>query len=513
MTTRERIISAVLAAFILVVGGGFLYYFFYARPMAAIQDQINSASTDVDKKTKTLHAEQARNKNAFDASPRLEKWPTLSMPEIASKDPQKVVAFQERLQGDYLQMLDEIMRKAGFSGTSFTITPKELPKKPIGGGPLAGGGLGAGGGPISGANGGGGLSGNNPQQPNGKKGPPPYVAMSYTVTATGQYKNILQAMETLYRAPVLHEIKNFTLEKPADGTRGGSSKDLKATFIIEAIQVEGADKRPTLMPASDKVSGLTVLADRDYQHSLLQNDMFFGKPPKPSVKLGPERIRERPELLTKAAEPTPTENLHYVLGVVRLVQIAHNGRRWEAFYYDQSVGGDDRRLTVGFRNQFEFKDKYGNVIIKGEVLNIPSTQCLFFKADDGHLYRWGLGQFLEEAVRHPVEVIAEEKHAILVKGLEEVPGVAVMSRGDLLDAYGPRPAIGYGFAVGPAGELAHPAKSNKETILSRNAAVAEKNRKSVPVAEDKGTEKKPDDKKPDEKGMVEKSAPEEKMGE
>jgi hypothetical protein len=342
--------------------------------------------------------------------------------------------------------------------------------------------------------------------------------MSYTVTATGQYKNILQAMESLYRAPVLHEIKNFTLETQAAGSRGGATKDLKATFIIEAIQVDGAEKRATLLPAPDKVKELPVLASasvRNYQYSLLQNDMFFGKPPPIVVKKGPERIKEAPQALAKAPTPPPPhEDLHYVLGVVKLVQLVHNGRRWEAFYYDQSVGGDDRMLTLGFRNHFEFKDRYGNVILKGEVLNIPSTQCLYFKADDGHLYCWKLGQFLDEAVRHPVEMIAEEKKAILVKGIDEVPGVAMMSRGDLWDTFGPRPAVGYGFGVGLAGQLGSPPKINGgETIMSRNASVAEKVRKQIPVSEEKGTEKKPDEKKPDEKGMVEKTVPEEKMGE
>jgi hypothetical protein len=470
MTTRERIITIFLGGFIFVAVAGFLYFVFYARPMSAVQDSIDAARADVAKKRNTLEVEKAKNKLVTTASPRLEKWQDLSLPEMAGKDANKATAFQKKLQGDYLHILDDVMREAGFAANNFTITPKELPKK---------------------------SNTAMSKGPNAQKGPP-YTAMSYTVTAKGPYKTVLTAMEKLYKVPVLHEIKSFTLEKEAE-TRGNQTKsqDLKATFVVETLQVEGADKkRETALPSTPP--SVAVLADgREYLKSLIKYDMFFGKlPDKPvPVTKTVERLKVPPEAVAVAARPpdpkTKVEDIRYVLGVIKLTQLAHNGNRWEAFYYDQGVGGHDRMLNMRL-NRFEFKDKYDNVLVSGEVINLSTTRGLYFRADDKHVYRWGIGEYLDDALRRPLGVVAENKNVMLLKGVEEIDGLAVMSLGDTWSPFPPRPATDFNMYVGLAGALATPVKVNDGvTVASRNAAVAEKLVRRVIVEEKPKPEEKP----------------------
>jgi hypothetical protein len=536
MTTRERIICVVLAGFILVAGGGFLYYTFYAAPMASLEGEIEQAGKDVKKKLTELKTEKDKYDAIYVASPRLEQWAKISLPTGDSQDAEKVSKFQDRLQSRYGQFLDDQMRKAGFGagGTPFTITPKELARKT------------------------GGLAGGAQGRPGNGKGPP-YTAMSFTVQATGKYDNFVKMMEGFYKAPILHEIKNLTLEKAADSSRGkeSTSKDLKATFIVEVLQVEGAEKRPESEALLDAGTGKGVpleLADgRYYREVLLKNDMFHGKPPPPKVEVKKklERLKEMPELVRVETAPPkgpPREELRAVLGVIKLVQIAYNGKRWEAFYYDQGTGGADKMLVLGEGHEghegtrperlreppipvggpgrpgpgrppgpivrpappqiaartFTIKDRYENTILKAEVINISTTRGIYFRADDHHIYRWGIGEFLDEAVSHPLAVVAEGDSVVLLKGIEEVDGLAIMSVGDVVSPFAPRPALGYGLGVGMAGLIA-PSKTHAVTVASRNAdAVA---RAGKPPVVEKVEEKTTTPEKPSEEMNEEEEQP------
>lgn len=475
MTTRERIITSALGTFIFVVVAGFLYFVFYARPMASVQDSIDMAQKEIDKKQGTLDAELARNKTVYRTSPRLEKWQELSLP--TAKDAKEAHPFQVRIQGDFQHLLESELVKAGFPPGG--ITAAELPKK---------------------------------TQQQGNRGlsaqkTVPYTPMKYTVSTKGTYETVLKAMENLYRLPVLHEIKSFTLEREGESSRGSSatpSKDLKVTFVIEALQVEGAEMRETVQPKTTTSVATLASTQREYQKTLLHHDIFFGTPPKPkevAVRIKPERIGEAPVLVVRV-EPTPetpkpkVEDIAYVLGVIKLTTIAHTGSRWEAFYYDQGTGGYDRMLNMRL-NRFEFKDKYKNVLISGEVINISTTRGIYFRADDKHVYRWGLNESLGQVLQQPLAVVAETKTAMLLKGMEGVEGLAVMSVGDSWEPYPPRPASDLTLHLGLASHLAAPLKVNDGvTVASRNALVAEKIARR-PIVEEKKPEEKPvEEKKP-----------------
>src|SRR4029077_6599883 len=69
---------------------------------------------------------------------------------------------------------------------------------------------------------------------------------------------------------------------------------------------------------------------------------------------------------TGPAQARLTEDRIAVLGEVRLTMLAHNGRRWEAFLYDQGKGGEDRRLNALTVTDFTVKDKYGEPVLTGK---------------------------------------------------------------------------------------------------------------------------------------------------
>src|SRR5262249_12117302 len=81
-----------------------------------------------------------------------------------------------------------------------------------------------------------------------------------------------------------------------------------------------------------------------------------------------------------------------VLRLVRLTTVSHNGRRWEAFLYDQAKGGKEMRLNLGLvLSEFTIQDKYETEVLKGEVALIDD-KGLVFKAD-GKFYRVEVGEY------------------------------------------------------------------------------------------------------------------------
>jgi len=437
MTTRERSLAGIFGCLILGVAVGGPYYTLYHVPMNTLEREITDGNADFVKKSQAVRQEGENSKKLLDASPRLEKWQTLSLPDPGTTDTNKIHSFQDNLQGDYLKYLDGAMRKAGYSGANFTITPKEISRK-------------------SATTQGSAVSAN-------KSKAPPFLTYSYSVTATGPYKDLLAVMESLYKSPVLHEIKTLSIEKPdpkTSGTANLPAGSLKSIFTVEVLQVVGAEKydgkKPPIPEPGTRID-VPVLASagRDYQ-SLTKIDMFQGKAqePKKEVKKGPERLKDYPLLVEgPMVEPTvtakKTEPVREVLGVIKLTQITDNGRRWEAYCYNQATGSE-RLLTLGIRRDFEFQDKYENVMLKGEVVNIATTRGIYFRSE-GKVYRWGIGETLEEATRRPLAIMAEGKKVLLLKGVEEVDGLAVMSLGDVGEPYSPRSPVPYGLGVGLAG--------------------------------------------------------------
>jgi hypothetical protein len=158
---------------------------------------------------------------------------------------------------------------------------------------------------------------------------------------------------------------------------------LDVTMTVEALMVLGAERRDDLMSAS--LTRPQVLAEpaRSYIEMAAHN-IFTGNLP-----------------VTRAA--AQSEDSRDLLGFVKLTTVSNlNGRRWEAWLFDQSKKDGESRLrtTAGF-NEFSYTDRYDNVLVKGVVIRIDETGVLF-KAQ-GRFYRIGLGDSLYDVMREPLE--------------------------------------------------------------------------------------------------------------
>ena len=89
-----------------------------------------------------------------------------------------------------------------------------------------------------------------------------------------------------------------------------------------------------------------------------------------------------------------------MLEAVRMTTLAHNGRRWEAYLYDQVKGGAEKRLNTLTVNDFVIKDRYGTAVLEGKVVHIDAKQMVF--ESGGKYYRLRCGDYLYPAVEHPL---------------------------------------------------------------------------------------------------------------
>jgi hypothetical protein len=96
---------------------------------------------------------------------------------------------------------------------------------------------------------------NAPQLPNKKAA---YTRLTYSIQARGDLFSLVEFMYSLYRQPLLHQIRKLTIQAPQSNnnpnTRAARTEDLEITMTIEALIIEKGENRPTLfstsMPAS-----------------------------------------------------------------------------------------------------------------------------------------------------------------------------------------------------------------------------------------------------------------------
>jgi hypothetical protein len=155
------------------------------------------------------------------------------------------------------------------------------------------------------------------------------------------------------------------------------------TMTVEAIMVQGADKRDDLLPPSSAARPRVLAEPPRPYGELAGHDVFNGS--------------------SAGAKGMPSEAARDVLGFVKLTTVSNtNGRRWEAWLYDQAKRDSESRLrtTAGF-NEFSYADRYDNVLVKGLVVRIDETGVLF-KAN-GRFYHVGPGESLYDSLRQPAE--------------------------------------------------------------------------------------------------------------
>jgi hypothetical protein len=376
MTQRERVLTQVLLTAVLLIGGGMGCHVFVWQPLSEVHGRLLEARNELIQTQTDLSVQQREIDSLLRLRPRLAQWQMTSLPprdpEDRKKKSKRGLGPEEikkrhvsSLQTDYERFLWELLRRNGFSADSIKIGTRQSDIKAV------------------------------PKLPNKA---PLYEPLTFTVAGRARLDGVVQMLADFHRTPLLHSVHNLSLSlpdqqrlaasRPGPGPRGpmrggSGGRELNVTMTVEALIVNGAKDRSALLPTlAAGTAQPRVLAEpaRRYADMNLKN-MFTGTPGAADLARGRENQRD-------------------VLRFVKLTHLAHNGRRWEAYLYDQAKGGAEKRVNSVTVTEFTVRDRYNNAVLEGEVVYIDELQVVF--RSDGKFYRLRLGDFLYPAIRTPL---------------------------------------------------------------------------------------------------------------
>jgi hypothetical protein len=353
MTQRERVLASSLLGVALLGGGAILARIAFFSPMEQVNGDIATLDDEIQKKDTELKADQAIIDHALKVSPRLAEWKQISLPPTKDMRPEEVNQHLKTLQVDYEHYLYELLQRNGFSPGTIGVNsrPVETTKAAS----------------------------------SAAKGPPPvFRTLTFTVEGQASLDSIVKMLEEFHRTSLLQQARAISIKKPED--RNAPRGALVLNMTVEAAMVAGADRRDELMPAST-VERPHVLAEPARTYSeVAGHNIFTGTQP-----------------TTKSVQ---SEESRDVLGFVKLTTVSNtNGRRWEAWLFDQAKKDGESRLrtTAGF-NEFSYSDRYDNVLVKGVVINIDDSGVLF--RANGRFYHLNLGESLYDALQQSAHSVS-----------------------------------------------------------------------------------------------------------
>jgi hypothetical protein len=372
MTQREKVLGLGLLAVVTVMGGGVGCYALGLGPYLAARDSLETTEVTLKARQSDLEVEKARNAQVLQIDPRLAEWkkislpappPTRDVPAGLSADARKKfleARKQEHLKSlslQYERYLSSVVRKHGFKPESIKIDPGQRhDRRKV---------------PTTGAK------------------VPVYEGVSFIVKGQASLAGVVGALRELHQAPLLHHIKALNLTRAGKGL-----VDMRMT--VEAIQVQGAEQRASLLPEPAPEVHVLASMPRRYDDLTIKHPFDGYFPPKKVVK----------EEKKEDDVPSPRENSADVLRFVRLTQISYNGRRWDAYIYDLNRDVE-QKVNARTLTEFTVKDKYGNDMLDAEVIRLNEEEMIF-KAG-GKYYRICCGEFFQGAVEAPLSRSALKK--------------------------------------------------------------------------------------------------------
>ncbi len=357
MTPRERILALGAVAMIVVFGGGVLGYQFVLRPLQQKEKAAQTLKDEIEKGDMAL-MEFTKNR------PRL---------ELAKKE--SLPADVELARSKYVEELIRLLRTSDFpdSGQESSSVNSKPPEK------------------IA-------------SVPGAKK--PPFQRLQFDVQCHGEETSLIDFLDRFYRTPLLHRIRTLTINKSSTARAGV----LDVTMLIEALIVDGAEKRDTLLPAG--VEPLPRLARaKDVYATIAGRNIFFGlaAPDVPTTVRNPETKVDANEWIRLDGITLDSRD-----GDDATLYDAFNDRK---YFIHRSKGGfvtvkkymfaKNRKITEDFdaEGNLVFKDDDGEVTKSYKIVRIDATE-LFLEAE-GLYYRLHIGWNLKEL--RPISSEAELK--------------------------------------------------------------------------------------------------------
>jgi hypothetical protein len=254
VTTKERNLAYLLGGVLVLVLAGVVGYMFIWSPYQSASDAVAKRHLeylDLDEKAEKIKLD----KRLF---------------ELARQ--QSLPADTKLSRGQYATFLETIGRKADISPSAMKVVSADPDVKS---------------GNIQGT----------------KKSA--YTKLAYTVSLRADMYRVTDLLRRFYEQPLLHTIKSINIQKPSDA-RAQTTKELDVTLSIEALVLDGAPDRPSLLPVNQAVGLMSgaavqtaynwtavtsgagaplpvrgVLADQRREYlSIAGKDPFYGPPPK-----------------------------------------------------------------------------------------------------------------------------------------------------------------------------------------------------------------------------------------
>jgi hypothetical protein len=383
MTTREKFLMIISLAGT-ALGVFFVGYSFVWTPLTELAEQKATADDKLGQVSDELSKVMASNKNILKLHPRLAKWNVLSIPPrdstpsrgLTSTQDQKYV-HMKKMETEYERLISERLRANGMNAASVKVT-RTQPDQRVG---------------------------MPPQAPKGQQ--PLYERMAFKVTANGPQDAVYRALRDIQDMKILHEIRSMSVAVPQPkGKEKPNPNNLELTMLLEALVVNGAEARSTLLP--DKVAfEPMVLAQPSRDYSLLtKRSLFTGlaSPPPPPKEKPKIVVKEKPS--PPPVDPTPrvleSERLE-VLQFVKLTMLAYNPNRarWEASFYDQAGGkGEEIRVDTRLFKVFSLYSDANKLVLEGKVVWIDEEQLIF--TAEGKYFRARVGDFLDTVWKSPL---------------------------------------------------------------------------------------------------------------
>ncbi|HZY87348.1 MAG TPA: hypothetical protein VFE78_21105 [Gemmataceae bacterium] len=360
MTARERVLATGVLGVVVLMGGGMLFHLFLYTPLSELQNRVATARADYETKQADLDKEKADKERILKLNPRLAEWKRISLPAARKRTPEELrkgVTLEEskkrhinKVQSDYDEYLSGLLRRSGFNAATINITPRVVENRTPG------------------------------QNRAAAAREPLFTRLAFTVQGRARLEAVEKALEELYKTNLLHEVRNLSVQNrpgPVGTLARGRPGELDVNMTVEVLMASGAETREALTPGTDVPARALAEPARTYA-DLAAKNIFLGT----------------------AAQTRLTEDRIAVLEAVRLTTLSHNGRRWEAYLYDQAKGGAEKRLNALTVTDFAIKDKYGTAVLEGKVVLIDERQLVF--QSEGKFYRLRCGDFLYPAVEHPL---------------------------------------------------------------------------------------------------------------
>ncbi len=338
MNARERLLAIGVVTVVILAGVALMFHQLFLSP-------YNQRKANLEVLAKQGQTKEARVLEILGQRAQLERYRQQSLP-----------ADIDTARREYSRYLDDLLRKSGFNNVS--VAARNTGSRGVA--TLA-------------------------------SKAPVFTQVTFAVSGDATEESLVKMLEGFYHTSLLHQIKTLTASRRLTSTQGQRRDELTVAMTIEALVVNGAEKRPTLMPSLDRrlamadivatwtgnptglgvtlwtagpfgPQGPGILADppRNYE-AISTKNIFFGPPAAVTVQ------RTEPEV----------ENLKYAFLTDITIDSSPGGRR-EANIYDRYANARSRLKTTPGFNQFTLlRSGNGATLIHGEVLRVTERDLVF----------------------------------------------------------------------------------------------------------------------------------------